>query len=79
MRVLRVTPGLALSGETRPALPSITSMSPLAAAAGGSQLVLTVNGDVRHDSAKWNGFAPVDSVAATMENHVQMGECEPLF
>jgi hypothetical protein len=61
-------------------LPSITSMSPLAAAAGGSQLVRTVNGDFRHDAAaKWSGFTPVDNVAATMENHVQMRECEPLF
>jgi hypothetical protein len=42
---------------TCPRAPSIASVSPVSATAGGSQFVLTVNGDnFRHDSVvKWNG------------------------
>lgn len=47
----------ALSCGTCPPLPSITSISPTTATAGGSQFLLTVNGnDFRHDSVvNWNG------------------------
>ena len=46
-----------LSCGTCPPVPSVTSISPASATAGGSQFVLTVNGDdFRHDSVvKWNG------------------------
>ena len=41
----------ALSCGTCPPLPSITSISPSSATAGGNQFLLTVNGDdFRHDS-----------------------------
>jgi hypothetical protein len=52
-----LTLGLALSCGTCPAFPAITSISPVAATAGGSQFDLTVNGkDFRHDSVvNWNG------------------------
>jgi IPT/TIG domain len=55
--VLAITLCLALSCGTCPSSPSITSLSPAAATAGGSQFVQTVNGDdFRHDSVvKWNG------------------------
>jgi hypothetical protein len=41
----------ALSCGTCPPVPSVTSLSPASATAGGSQFLLTVNGDdFRHDS-----------------------------
>ena len=47
----------AVSCGTCPAAPSITSISPSSTTAGGSQFLLTVNGnDFRRDSlASWNG------------------------
>lgn len=47
----------ALSCGTCPPLPSITSISPTTATAGGSQFLLTVNGNAfRHDSVvNWDG------------------------
>ncbi|MGD1082963.1 MAG: IPT/TIG domain-containing protein, partial [Candidatus Sulfotelmatobacter sp.] len=46
-----------LSCGTCPPLPSVTSLSPASATAGGSQFLLTVNGnDFHHDSVvSWNG------------------------
>ncbi len=54
--VLAIALVTALSCGTCPPVPSITSISPAAVAAGGSQFVLTVNGDdFRHDSVvNWN-------------------------
>ncbi len=42
---------------TCPLVPSVTSLSPASATAGGNQFLLTVNGDdFRHDwLVKWNG------------------------
>jgi hypothetical protein len=50
-------PVVSLSCGSCPPAPSIASASPASATAGGSQFVLTVNGDAfRHDSVvKWNG------------------------
>ncbi len=47
----------ALSCGTCPPAPSVTSLSPSSATVGGSQFLLTVNGDdFRHDSVvNWNG------------------------
>jgi hypothetical protein len=55
--VLAITLCTALSCGTCPPIPSITSVSPASATAGGSQFILTANGDdFRHDSVmKWNG------------------------
>jgi len=55
----------ALSCGTCPPTPSITSISPDSATAGGSQFVVTVNGDdFRHDSVvKWNGSPLVTTFA----------------
>jgi IPT/TIG domain len=58
LAVLAIMFGIAaLSCGTCPPAPSIASVSPISAIAGGSQFVLTVNGDeFRHDSVvKWNG------------------------
>ena len=51
----------ALSCGTCPPSPSVTSISPTSATAGGSRFLLTVNGDdFRHDSAvNWNGTFPL--------------------
>jgi IPT/TIG domain len=50
-----------------PPAPSVTSLSPASATAGGSQFLLTVNGDdFRRDSAvNWNGSFVVTSFANT--------------
>jgi len=55
--VLVITMVTVLSCGTCPPAPSITSTSPPAATAGGSQFLLTVNGnDFRHDSVvNWSG------------------------
>jgi hypothetical protein len=56
--VLAITLAIAaLSCGTCPPAPSIVSVSPASATAGGTQFVLTVNGDdFRHDSVvNWNG------------------------
>jgi hypothetical protein len=52
-----------------PTLPSVTSLSPSSATAGGSQFVLTVNGnDFRHDSVvKWNGSPLVTTFVSTRQ------------
>jgi IPT/TIG domain len=57
LAVLAITLCAALSCGTCPPLPSITSISPAAATAGGSQFVLTIKGEnFRHDSVvKWSG------------------------
>lgn len=57
LAVLTITLCLALSCGTCPSAPSITSVSPAAATAGGSQFVLTVNGDhfLRDSVVKWSG------------------------
>jgi IPT/TIG domain-containing protein len=57
----------ALSCGTCPPFPSITSISPANATAGGSQFLLTVNGnDFRHDSlVKWNGSFRVTTFVST--------------
>ena len=61
LAVLAITLCAALCCGTCPSAPSITSVSPAAATAGGSQFVLTINGDdFRHDSVvKWSGSALV--------------------
>jgi len=55
--VLAFTLVTVLSCGTCPPAPTITSISPNSATAGGSQLSLTVNGnEFRHDSlVSWNG------------------------
>jgi trimeric autotransporter adhesin len=55
--VLAITLATALSCGTCPPVPSVTSLSPASASAGGSQFLLTINGDdFRHDSeVNWNG------------------------
>ena len=65
LAVLAVTMCAALSCGTCPPVPSITSVSPAAVTAGGSQFVLTVNGDdFRHDAVvKWNGSPLVTTFA----------------
>ena len=65
--VLAITLCLALSCGTCPSAPSITSVSPAAATAGGSQFVLTVNGDdFRHDSVvKWNSSSLVTTFGSS--------------
>jgi len=52
---------------TCPPFPSIASISPATATAGGSQFLLTVNGnDFRHDSVvNWNGSFVVTSFVST--------------
>ena len=57
----------ALSCGTCPPLPSITSISPASATAGGSQFLLTVNGDdFRRDSVvNWNGSFVVTTFVST--------------
>ena len=54
--VLTITLAAAVSCGTCPSAPSITSLSPSSATAGGSQFLLTVNGnDFRLDSVvSWN-------------------------
>ena len=57
----------ALSCGTCPPFPSITSTSPASATAGGSQFLLTLNGnDFRHDSVvNWNGSFLVTTFVST--------------
>jgi hypothetical protein len=57
----------ALSCGTCPPVPFVTSLSPASATAGGSQFLLTVNGDdFRHDSVvNWNGSFMVTTFAST--------------
>jgi hypothetical protein len=57
----------ALSCGTCPPVPSITSISPTSATAGGSQFLLTVNGnDFHHDSmVNWNGSFVVTTLVNT--------------
>jgi hypothetical protein len=57
----------ALSCGTCPPFPSITSISPASTTAGGSQFLLTVNGnDFRHDSVvNWNGSFVVTTFVST--------------
>jgi IPT/TIG domain len=59
----------ALSCGTCPPVPSITSISPASATAGGSQFLLTVNGnDFRHDSVvSWNGSFRVTTFVSSHE------------
>lgn len=54
-----------LSCGTCPPVPSVTSVSPASVTSGGSQFVLTINGDgFRHDSVvKWNGSPLVTTFA----------------
>jgi hypothetical protein len=56
-----------LSCGTCPPVPSVTSLSPASATAGGSQFLLTVNGaDFRHDSVvNWNGSFVVTDFVST--------------
>jgi len=59
LAVLAITLAVtALSCGTCPPVPSVTSLSPANATAGGGEFLLTVNGnDFRHDSVvSWNGF-----------------------
>jgi hypothetical protein len=65
--VLVITLVTALSCGTCPPAPSITSTSPAAATAGGSQFLLTVNGnDFRHDSVvNWSGSFVVTTFVST--------------
>jgi hypothetical protein len=68
LAVLAITLAVtALSCGTCPPLPSIASISPASATAGGSQFLLTVNGnDFRHDSVvNWNGSFVVTSFVST--------------
>jgi hypothetical protein len=59
----------ALSCGTCPPSPSITSISPASATAGGSQFLLTVNADdFRHDSlVRWNGSFRVTTFVSSHE------------
>jgi IPT/TIG domain len=58
-----------LSCGTCPPVPSITSLSPASATAGGGQFLLTVNGDdFRHDSlVSWNGSFRVTAFVSSHE------------
>ena len=57
----------ALSCGTCPPVPSVISISPGSATAGGSQFLLTVNGnEFRHNSVvKWNGASRVTTFVGT--------------
>jgi hypothetical protein len=57
----------ALSCGTCPPVPSVTLLSPASATAGGSQFLLTVNGnDFRHDSVvNWNGSFVATTLVST--------------
>ena len=57
LTVLAITLAMFVSCGTCSPAPSITSITPRSATAGGSQFLLTVNGnDFRHDSVvSWNG------------------------
>lgn len=65
--VLAITLATALSCGTCPPVPSVTSLSPANAAAGGTQFLLTVNGDdFRRDSVvNWNGSFVVTTFVST--------------
>jgi hypothetical protein len=65
--VLAITLGTALSCGTCPPFPSVTSISPSSATAGGSQFLLTLNGnDFRHESVvNWNGSFVVTTFVST--------------
>jgi len=65
--VLVITLVTALSCGTCPPAPSITSTSPAIATAGGSQFLLTVDGnDFRHDSVvNWSGSFVVTTFVST--------------
>jgi trimeric autotransporter adhesin len=65
--VLAATLCTALSCGTCPPVPSVTSISPASATAGGNQFLLTVNGDdLRHDSVvNWNGSFVVTTFVGT--------------
>jgi len=67
--VLAISWVAALSCGTCPPLPSVTSISPRSASAGGSQFLLTVNGnDFRHDSVvSWNGSFRVTTFISSHE------------
>jgi hypothetical protein len=67
--VLAITLATVLSCGTCPAAPSITSISPNSATAGGIQFLLTVNGnDFRRDSVlSWNGSLRVTSFVSSHE------------
>jgi hypothetical protein len=68
MSVVAITLAVtALSCGTCPPFPSIASISPGSAIAGGSQFVLTVNGnDFRHDGVvNWNGSFVVTTFMTT--------------
>ena len=58
-----------LSCGTCPPVPSVASLSPASATAGGSQFLLTVNGDdFRHDSSvSWNGSIVVTTFVSTYQ------------
>jgi hypothetical protein len=64
---LAITLVTALSCGTCPPFPSVTSLSPASATAGGSQFLLTVNGnDFRRDSVvNWNGSFVVTTFVST--------------
>lgn len=59
----------ALSCGTCPPFPSITSLSPASATDGGSEFLLTVNGnDFRHDSVvNWSGSFRVTTFVSTRQ------------
>jgi hypothetical protein len=67
--VLAITLATVLSCGTCPAAPSITSISPNSATAGGIQFLLTVNGnDFHRDSVlSWNGSLRVTSFVSNHE------------
>ena len=65
--VLAITLVTVLSCGTCPPFPSVSSLSPSSATAGGSQFVLTVNGDAfRHESVvNWDGSFVVTTFVST--------------
>ncbi len=69
LAVLAITLCTVLSCGTCPPFPSVTSISPSSKTAGGSEFVLTVNGDdFRYDSVvNWNGAFVVTTFVSTQQ------------